>query len=211
MENVWTAFGLTLFAGLSTGIGSLIALFAPRTNHRFLALATGCSAGVMLYISCVEMFPEANQVLIEYYGETMGQWLNVAGFFGGILLIGAIDLLIPSSENPHERPSESGRLALRDDAYRGQGRQRGAAIVKQVAPPACSRRHSLAIFRRHFVAALHAQTAIAVAIALLTSPGHQRRGADCLYQQSRCACYSFASGWPSQSAQRLINHHAFSE
>ena len=47
MENVWIALGLTLL-GLATGIGSAIAFLAKRTNFRFLSIATGFSAGVML-------------------------------------------------------------------------------------------------------------------------------------------------------------------
>ncbi len=44
------AFGLTLFAGLSTGIGSAIAFFAKKTNIAFLSVALGFSAGVMIYV-----------------------------------------------------------------------------------------------------------------------------------------------------------------
>ena len=55
MQNIYIALGLTLFAGLATGIGSMIAFMAKRTNYRFLAIATGFSAGVMLYVSFVEI------------------------------------------------------------------------------------------------------------------------------------------------------------
>lgn len=51
MENVWIAFGLTVFAGMATGIGSVLAFATQRTNYRFLAISTGFSAGVMLYVS----------------------------------------------------------------------------------------------------------------------------------------------------------------
>ena len=56
MGNLWFAFGLTIFAGMATGVGSAIAFFAKRTNYRFLSVATGFSAGVMLYVSFVEIF-----------------------------------------------------------------------------------------------------------------------------------------------------------
>jgi len=36
LEQIAFAFGLTLFAGLSTGIGSAIAFFAKKTNTAFL-------------------------------------------------------------------------------------------------------------------------------------------------------------------------------
>lgn len=101
-NNVLIAFGLTLFAGLSTGIGSAIAFFAKRTNTKFLSLALGFSAGVMIYVSFVEIFFKAQESLTEAVGQVEGTWLTVASFFGGMLLIAIIDKFIPSDENPHE-------------------------------------------------------------------------------------------------------------
>jgi zinc transporter, ZIP family len=101
-ENLLLAFGLTLFAGLSTGIGSAIALVTTRTNTKFLSLALGFSAGVMIYVSFVEILSKARQELTEEMGLVSGSWITAAAFFGGILLIGLIDKLIPNVENPHE-------------------------------------------------------------------------------------------------------------
>lgn len=96
------AFSLTLFAGLSTGIGSGIAFFAKKTNTSFLSLALGFSAGVMIYVSFVEIFVKAKTELTLALGDTQGYWVTTAAFFGGILLIAIIDKMIPSFENPHE-------------------------------------------------------------------------------------------------------------
>lgn len=115
------AFGLSLFAGLSTGIGSAMAFFTNRTSTKFLSISLGFSAGVMIYVSFVELFPEALHALSEEYGDNKGGWLTLASFFGGIFLIGIIDKLIPSMDNPHEikkiedmegknRPGGSGKL-----------------------------------------------------------------------------------------------------
>ena len=95
-------FVLTLFAGLSTGIGSLIAFLAKKTNKRFLSLSLGFSAGVMIYVSMIEIFVKAKDSLIVELGEKGGSWATVAAFFGGIFLIAIIDKVIPSEENPHE-------------------------------------------------------------------------------------------------------------
>ena len=84
MSNFWIALGLTVFAGLATSIGSAIAFFAKRTNYRFLSVATGFSAGVMLYVSFVEIFVKGSDALTEVYGDYWGHWLNVGSFFGGI-------------------------------------------------------------------------------------------------------------------------------
>ena len=114
MHILFLAFGLTLFAGMATGIGSAIAFFAKRTNYRFLSVATGFSAGVMLYVSFVEIFFKGVDALTAAYGDYWGHWLNAASFFGGILLIGIIDNLIPSAENPHVTHPEAETAPLHD-------------------------------------------------------------------------------------------------
>ena len=96
------AFGLTLLAGLSTGIGSLIALLTKKTNNKFLEISLGFSGGVMIYVSLVEIYQDARISLVSFYGDTLGKWITVLAFFGGMLLIGIIDKIIPSPENPHE-------------------------------------------------------------------------------------------------------------
>lgn len=101
-QNVIFAFGLTLFAGLATGIGSLIALTAKRTNELWLSLALGFSGGVMLYVSFVEIFVKSQSYLIEAYGDKLGSLYTVLAFFGGMILIALIDKMIPSEQNPHE-------------------------------------------------------------------------------------------------------------
>lgn len=104
MENpyILTAFALTLFAGLSTGIGSALAFFAKRTNTKFLSISMGFSAGVMIYVSMIEIMTKARDSLTSALGDVAGNWTAVAGFFGGIAVIAIIDRLVPSRENPHE-------------------------------------------------------------------------------------------------------------
>ncbi len=115
MSNVTIAFGLTLFAGMATGIGSLIAFTVKNKSYRFLSISTGFSAGVMLYVSFVEILSKGAVAMSEAYGDYWGDWLNVASFFGGILLIGLIDTLIPSAENPHESHAEEEIAPLLND------------------------------------------------------------------------------------------------
>ena len=102
MGNVWFAFALTMFAGLSTGIGSFLAFFTKKSNTKFLAISLGFSAGVMIYVSMIEIFAKAQATLVTSLGQDKGAWVTVIAFFGGMLLIGIIDKLVPSSENPHE-------------------------------------------------------------------------------------------------------------
>ncbi len=105
MENsIIFALALTLFAGLSTGIGSALAFFTKKTNTRFLSTALGFSAGVMVYVSFVEIFPQALE-LLHKSGTQWPEPITVGAFFAGIALIYAIDMLIPNAENPHEMRS----------------------------------------------------------------------------------------------------------
>lgn len=96
------AFGLTLIAGLATGIGGMVALLAKKTSTHFLSISLGFSAGVMLYVSMIEIFAKAQSILETALGSPKGATFTVAAFFGGMLLIGLIDKLIPGDKNPHE-------------------------------------------------------------------------------------------------------------
>ncbi|NLM37955.1 MAG: zinc transporter ZupT [Firmicutes bacterium] len=100
--NLLFAFGLTLFAGLSTGIGSLVALYTEKPNRKFLSVVLGFSAGVMIYVSMIEIFAEARISLEAIYGSPQGYWATTIAFFAGIALIALIDRFVPSPDNPHE-------------------------------------------------------------------------------------------------------------
>ena len=103
-ETIIFALSLTIFAGLSTGIGSALAFFTKKTNATFLSAALGFSAGVMIYVSMVEIFPKAMDSLTEgFNGDAdMAMLVTTLSFFGGIALIAIIDKLVPEGENPHE-------------------------------------------------------------------------------------------------------------
>ncbi len=95
-ENLQAAFLLTLFAGLSTGIGSAVAYFLKKPKKSFLSFILGFSGGVMLYISFMELLPEGILALGELWGVVL--------MFLGMAFIGIIDFLIPEFENPHHPP-----------------------------------------------------------------------------------------------------------
>ncbi len=96
------AFALTLFAGLSTGIGSLIGFLSKKFNPKLLTISLGFSAGVMIYVSMIEIFAKAKDSLSMALGEKRGYMWTVVAFFTGIFVIALIDKIIPSYENPHE-------------------------------------------------------------------------------------------------------------
>lgn len=101
---------LTILAGLSTGIGSLIAFFIKdNRNTNFLTLSMSFAAGVMLYVSFMEILPHASEGIeaaFEAKGSEMGGIVAVVCFFAGMLVVALIDKLIPHGENPHELMSK---------------------------------------------------------------------------------------------------------
>ena len=113
-ENVLIALGLTLFAGLSTGLGSLVVFFTKRPNTTLLSFGLGFASGVMVYVSLVELLPGAVDVIGEETSATLGGWIANGCFFGGILVSALIDKLVPEPQNPHELVStENMALASR--------------------------------------------------------------------------------------------------
>lgn len=90
--------GLSLIAGLSTGLGAAVAFFMKRTSTRVLTFSLGASAGVMIYISFMELMPEAADLL----EGAAAKWIPLTAFFGGMALTCLIDRLVPEDENPHE-------------------------------------------------------------------------------------------------------------
>ncbi len=114
------AFGLTVFAGLATGLGAAIAFFTQRSNRGLLSMTMGFAAGVMLYVSFVEILAKARESLEGALG-TSGAWYTVLAFFVGMAIIALIDQLVPEYENPHQVHSveemESGAVLPQDTAH----------------------------------------------------------------------------------------------
>lgn len=96
MSNFLFAFLLTLAAGLSTLIGGFIAFLPKKSNGKFLCVSLGFSAGVMIYVSLVEIFFKARENLASATNSFLGLLLSSVAFFCGIILIFLIDKLIPS-------------------------------------------------------------------------------------------------------------------
>ncbi|QNE89297.1 zinc transporter ZupT [Corynebacterium incognita] len=94
--------GLTLAAGLATSVGGLVVLRKAQPSRVFLAAALGLSAGVMLWVSFVELFPEAVDSFTAAYGDSSARLYAGVAFFAGIGLIAIIDRLVPAVVNPHE-------------------------------------------------------------------------------------------------------------
>lgn len=95
-----TALLVTTAAGLATTVGGALVLFTRRPDPRLLAFGLAFAAGAMVYVSLAEILPKANAAFAAIDGPRLGLAWGTAAFLSGLLLIVAIDHLIP---NPHER------------------------------------------------------------------------------------------------------------
>ncbi|HED6976793.1 TPA: zinc transporter ZupT [Campylobacter jejuni] len=119
-EQIFIAMLLTLFAGFSTAIGSIIAFFSRKDDLRVLSLGLGFSAGVMIYISFMEILPTALKDFKNHYDSHWAELLGLACFFDGILISLLIDKLIPEDVNPHEPKEDLSELKICPLPQKGQ-------------------------------------------------------------------------------------------
>lgn len=151
---------LSVLAGLCTGIGAAVALFLKRTDTRVLTFALGASAGVMVYISFMELMPTATRLLEG--SATGGKWWIIGAFFGGMALACLIDRLIPEDENPHEIHDAAELDHVRSTGqFSGQEHVRRSALLFAIAIAVHNFPEGMAT-----VAAAFANTDTALSVAL---------------------------------------------
>jgi len=94
-QQVIQALILTTVAGLATTVGSLIGLIVPKPGRGFLSFTLGFSAGVMILVSFVELFPASI--------ESIGWPRAIIGFNIGVAVMFLIDWLIPHDYILHHK------------------------------------------------------------------------------------------------------------
>ena len=100
-DNLGIAFSLTMLAGLTTAVGGAIAFITNKNNLKTLSLGLGFSAGVMIFISLVDIVPGANAMLMENFPNYY-QWLVFGGFLFGLLISIIIDYFLPDHVDTQE-------------------------------------------------------------------------------------------------------------
>jgi ZIP family zinc transporter len=115
MSDVGFALLLSALAGLSTTIGSVLALFVRKPGSRLMTLTLGFSGGVMILVSFVELLPAG----IEAIGFAPA---NLA-FFGGMVAMFLVDALIPHdymAEHHHPEHHHTETENDQDTAMKGR-------------------------------------------------------------------------------------------
>jgi len=101
--QIFIAFLLSLLAGISTCIGAVAVFFLKKDSPKVLSIGLSFSAGVMIYISFMEILPEAFE---GFSSLNLGIWDKILGlvcFFMGILLSALVDKLIPNDLHKQEQ------------------------------------------------------------------------------------------------------------
>ena len=178
--NIGQALLLSLMAGCATGIGSAIAFFAKKTNAKFLSFSLGLSAGVMIYISFMELlFSSRQQLEVITESTTRGSLITALAFFGGIFIAGLIDKFIPDTENPHELHSVEEIGGVPNPEHTHRLRRMGIVTALAIAV------HNFPEGIATFISALDsAKVGIAVSVPIYFSTGSRKKA----------FWYSFASG-----------------
>ena len=79
------AFSITLLAGLSTVVGSLVVFFNHSKKLGWLSFSMAFASGVMLYVTFVEIIPSSMEIFLQDNGKTnffiTNHYLNLILFF----------------------------------------------------------------------------------------------------------------------------------
>ncbi|NLE25840.1 MAG: zinc transporter ZupT [Clostridiaceae bacterium] len=125
---------LATLAGLSTGIGGLVAVLFKRTNTKVLSIMLGFSAGIMIYISFIELYQESLTNLCNIHGPVGGKILTALAFFFGITLMALINEFIPEPNHPHRaRKIESVHKMSITDSNKNAGKLLRTGIFTAIA------------------------------------------------------------------------------
>ena len=147
-ENVGLGFGLVVTAGLCSSLGAALALVVrleSESSKRVLAVSMAVSAGVMLYVSMIEIFQESVDAFSQHYcppplrreeQEVCSPAFVAAtgSFFLGTLLLVLIHAL--TSGKARQRLSHALRRAkrriseIRRDKARGTSQDRRARQIR---------------------------------------------------------------------------------
>jgi len=110
LDNVPIAFALVIAAGLSTGIGAAAVYFnrlVQLASKPVLAAGLGFSAGVMLYVSFVEIFVKSQGAFMEEYEEGEAYVYATICLFAGMALLRLIAFLVHWMDGGHSHCVES--------------------------------------------------------------------------------------------------------
>ncbi len=109
---------LSATAGLATTLGGVLSILYRKGDHKWLSASLGFSAGVMIYVSFVELFANGQSILIEYFGSFKGGMRALISFLIGIMVVIAVNRLIPDLCEPDIGQHNEGRTGPSKSLWR---------------------------------------------------------------------------------------------
>ncbi|GBF88162.1 zinc transporter [Raphidocelis subcapitata] len=128
--NVGLAFALVIAAGACTALGAALVFCSSLTNHRLLSAALGASAGVMTYVSFVEILStKAIEAFVSagYSLSAEAPRYATLCFFGGALLTWLLDRLVHAMMHLAKARGDKADRAARRQARKAAFADAGAA------------------------------------------------------------------------------------
>lgn len=98
-NNIIAALVLSLLAGMATAVGGLLSFFVKKDNFNILALGLGFSAGVMIFVSFMEILPQAQISFREFYPANTAGWITLVCFFLGIIIAALADMCLKGKQH----------------------------------------------------------------------------------------------------------------
>ena len=162
---------LSTIAGLSTVIGGFVTFFIKKNSLKFLSFGLGLSAGVMLFVSLVDIYPEACKLIESQMGHKH-MWLTTLFFGLGILLAVLIDYFIPDhiqtqmftkQIGANEKCIDSTDCAENEDAIISIGKIKRAGVITAIVVAIHNLPEGLATF---FLASQDIMLGISIVLAI---------------------------------------------
>ena len=162
---------LSTLAGLSTVLGGFVTFFIKENSLKFLSFGLGLSAGVMLFISLVDLYPESCEMIKNQMGENY-LFLTVIFFAIGILTAVLIDYFIPDhlqsqmftkQLGANEKHEDSTDCKVDENAVVSIGKIKKAGILTAIVVAVHNLPEGLATF---FLTAQNVMLGIGIVIAI---------------------------------------------
>lgn len=165
-QEIVFPFTVTLLAGLSTVVGALLVFFTDVNNRKFLSVALGFSAGVMMYVSFMEIMPTATAYLAVEHPEKKTEMLMLLGFVLGVAIIAIIDKFVPDDTNPHLPRSEDEI----DEVREGEYQLSEFCVVNELTPEECIKLEKLGFMTALGIAVHNFPEGLATFMSAMVSP-----------------------------------------
>uniref|UniRef100_A0A7S4F365 Zinc transporter n=2 Tax=Chrysotila carterae TaxID=13221 RepID=A0A7S4F365_CHRCT len=155
-SHAQAAFGMSFAAGLSTGVGALFVCFTTSLDRSLLAATMAFSAGVMIYVSLVEVIAVANEYFSQSYSPSLAYALSTLSFFAGVLAMAAVDSLVHrvmekvaahSAQTKRDGEADRAEAATTDEQrlYRAKAHEEDDAAAIAAVAAITERRRLLAL------------------------------------------------------------------